>query len=76
MFAATTPDRGRRESFAFLKKSMYGVTDDKLNSPVEVFGQKTTHRSLWISTATPFMSILEQLIAYARSNKVTPPWSK
>jgi uncharacterized damage-inducible protein DinB len=64
------------KSFAFLKKAMQGVTDDKLGAPLEVFGQKTTHRGMWISTATHLHEHLGQLIAYARSNNVTPPWSK
>jgi hypothetical protein len=41
-----------------------------------VFGRKMTHRSLWISTTTHLHEHLGQLIAYARANKVTPPWSK
>ena len=32
------------KSFAFLKKSIGSVSDDKLAAPLEVFGQKTTTR--------------------------------
>jgi uncharacterized damage-inducible protein DinB len=64
------------KSFAFLKKSMDGVSDAQLAAPLELFGQKTTARSMWISTATHLHEHLGQLIAYARSNNVTPPWSK
>jgi hypothetical protein len=64
------------KSFAFLKASMGGMADTQLNAPLEVFGQKMTGRSLWITTATHLHEHLGQLIAYARSNKVTPPWSK
>ena len=64
------------KSFAFLKTSMTAVTDAQLNAPIELFGQKTTNRSMWITTATHLHEHLGQLIAYARSNKVTPPWSK
>jgi uncharacterized damage-inducible protein DinB len=64
------------KSFAFLKTSMSAVTDAQLNAPIELFGQKTTNRSMWITTATHLHEHLGQLIAYARSNKVTPPWSK
>jgi DinB superfamily len=64
------------KSFGFLKKSMQDVPDAKLEAPLEVFGRKTTHRGLWISTATHLHEHLGQLIAYARSNDVTPPWSK
>jgi len=64
------------KSFAFLQTSMSGVTDAKLEAPLEVFGQKSTGRAMWVSTTTHLHEHLGQLIAYARSNKVTPPWSK
>jgi hypothetical protein len=35
-----------------------------------------TNQRLWISTTTHLHEHLGQLIAYARSNNVTPPWSK
>jgi hypothetical protein len=64
------------KSFAFLKTSMLGMSDAQLNAGLTVFGQKTTNRGLWIGTVTHLHEHLGQLIAYARSNKVTPPWSK
>jgi uncharacterized damage-inducible protein DinB len=64
------------KSFAFLQTSMKGVPDGKLQEPLDAFGQKTTHRRLWLSTTTHLHEHLGQLIAYARSNNVTPPWSK
>src|SRR5215218_1648975 len=64
------------KSFAFLKSSLTSTTAAQLNAPMDVFGQKSTTRGLWISTATHLHEHLGQLIAYARSNKVTPPWSK
>ena len=64
------------KSFAFLKTSMTGMTDAQLNAALDVFGQKTTNRGLWISTVTHLHEHLGQLIAYARMNKIVPPWSK
>jgi len=64
------------KSFAFLKASMSGMPDAALGAPLDVFGRKTTNRGLWISTVTHLHEHLGQLIAYARSNNVTPPWSK
>jgi hypothetical protein len=64
------------KSFAFLRTSMGAMADDKLDAPLDVFGQKNTNRGLWISTTTHLHEHLGQLIAYARANKVTPPWSK
>ena len=64
------------KSFAFLKASMNGMSDAQLDATLDVFGQKATNRGLWISTVTHLHEHLGQLIAYARSNRVTPPWSK
>jgi uncharacterized damage-inducible protein DinB len=64
------------KSFAFLKSSMNAAPDAKLDAPLEMFGQKSTNRGLWITTTTHLHEHLGQLIAYARSNNVTPPWSK
>jgi uncharacterized damage-inducible protein DinB len=65
-----------QKSFAFLKATMAAVPDAKLNEPVEVFGQKNTTRGMWILAVTHLHEHLGQLIAYARSNNVVPPWSK
>ena len=64
------------KSFAFLRTSMDATTDAQLDTTIDMFGQKSTARGLWISTATHMHEHLGQLIAYARSNKITPPWSK
>jgi uncharacterized damage-inducible protein DinB len=64
------------KSFAFLRSSMDATTDAQLDTAIDMFGQKSTTRALWISTATHLHEHLGQLIAYSRSNKVTPPWSK
>ena len=64
------------KSFAFLKTAAGATTDAQLTAPIDVFGQKMTNRALWISTTTHLHEHLGQLIAYARSTGVTPPWSK
>ena len=64
------------KSFALLKSSMTSFPDAKLDAQIEAFGSKTTNRELWVSTVTHLHEHLGQLIAYARSNNVTPPWSK
>jgi DinB superfamily len=62
------------KSFAFLRKSMTDADDAQL---AKAYGRrKTSGRTLWISTVTHLHEHLGQLIAYARANKVTPPWSK
>ena len=55
---------------------MTSTTDAELTTTIDMFGQKSTVRALWLTTATHLHEHLGQLIAYARANKVTPPWSK
>ena len=62
-------------SFAFLRKAMEAQSPD-LTKEITVFGRKTTAQETWILTVTHLHEHLGQAIAYARSNNVTPPWSK
>jgi uncharacterized damage-inducible protein DinB len=64
------------KSFAFLRSSMSAMPDARLDAPFDLFGQKRTTRGVWVLTVTHLHEHLGQLIAYARTNKVTPPWSK
>jgi len=64
------------QSFAFLKKAMADTSDTRLESSVKMFGRQSSVRTTWVSTVTHLHEHLGQLIAYARSNKVVPPWSK
>lgn len=64
------------QSFAFLKKAMTDTTDAKMDTSVKMFGRESSVRSMWVSTVTHVHEHLGQLIAYARSNKIVPPWSK
>ena len=61
-------------SFAFLEQQMTATTDAKLATPSK--WPKMSTRQLWIASTTHLHEHLGQLIAYARSNKITPPWSK
>jgi uncharacterized damage-inducible protein DinB len=64
------------KSFVFLKQAMADTTDAKIETSLKMFGRESSVRSTWVSTATHLHEHLGQLIAYARSNKVVPPWSK
>ena len=64
------------KSFAFLRASLTATTQEKLGSEVSLFGQKFSGQQTWILTATHLHEHLGQLIAYARANNVTPPWSQ
>lgn len=63
-------------SFAHLKKAMEAQQAATLGQEKSFFGQKSTVQQVWISTTTHLHEHLGQAIAYARSNKVTPPWSR
>ena len=63
------------KSFAFVKKSLDGTSADKLNASVSMFGMSLTSQKAWIMTTTHVHEHLGQLIAYARSNGIAPPWS-
>ena len=65
-----------QRSFTFLKAAMAAAPADKLGAPMKIFGTDTTAQATWVSTTTHLHEHLGQLIAYARSNKVVPPWSK
>ena len=64
-----------RRSFAFLKQSLGSATPTSMSAPVTMFGQPFTGQSGWILTVTHIHEHLGQLIAYARTNGVKPPWS-
>ena len=64
------------KSFAFLRASLTATTQAKLGEQVSLFGQKFTGQQTWIMTVTHLHEHLGQLIAYARANNVTPPWSQ
>ena len=64
-----------RRSFAFIKQSLSATTAAKMGEPVTMFGQPFTGQSGWILSVTHLHEHLGQLIAYARTNGVKPPWS-
>ena len=64
------------KSFAHLKKSMQATTPAKLGDPVKMFGQPFTMQKAWVLGTTHLHEHLGQLIAYARTNGVKPPWSQ
>ena len=55
---------------------MRKTPDATLETPPKNSVRKTTTRATWIATVTHLHEHLGQLIAGARSNNVTPPWSK
>ena len=63
-------------SFTHLHQAMGLTTDQNLQSPMKFFGQDFTRSRAMVSTVTHLHEHLGQMIAYARSNNIVPPWSK
>ena len=65
-----------RESFAHLRAAMEKADEAFLAQKVELFGSEMSGTDLWVLTTTHLHEHLGQMIAYARSNGVVPPWSR
>jgi len=63
------------KSFAHLKAAMLGTAAAQLTDPINMFGKTRTRQEVLILTTTHLHEHLGQLIAYARSNNIKPPWS-
>ncbi|HSA54650.1 MAG TPA: DinB family protein [Gemmatimonadaceae bacterium] len=64
-----------QKSFAFVKASLENAQPASLGNQVSLFGQTFTGQQVWIIAATHLHEHLGQMIAYARSNGIAPPWS-
>ncbi len=62
-------------SFVHLHQGMDLTTDSNLNETIKFFGQDVTRQRVMLATVTHLHEHLGQLIAYARSNNIVPPWS-
>jgi len=67
---------GLRASFEHLRSAIGSTTASELDRNVEVFGESITLRGLWVGHAGHLHEHLGQVIAYARTNGVVPPWSQ
>lgn len=63
-------------SFTHLHQGMGLTTDANLAETIDMFGQKWSRQRAMVLTVTHLHEHLGQLIAYARSNNVAPPWSR
>lgn len=63
-------------SFAHLRGAMTAAAARSPADTVRLFGQSRTLQQLWVLATTHLHEHLGQAIAYARSNGVTPPWSR
>ena len=64
-----------KKSFDHVRQAVLRTPDSELDKNVELFGQNTTVRDVFFTTAMHLHEHLGQSIAYARMNGVVPPWS-
>ena len=64
-----------KDSFTHVTGALEAMSDEDLNKPAEFFGMKTTRRGAFMMLLAHAHEHLGQGIAYARSIRVTPPWS-
>jgi uncharacterized damage-inducible protein DinB len=62
-------------SFDHARSVIASTPDADLDQTVTLFGRETTRRAALTLLVSHMHEHLGQLIAYARSNSVTPPWS-
>jgi uncharacterized damage-inducible protein DinB len=65
-----------KASYANLQKTIEGLSDADLKAPVKLFGMEMTKEGAVRFLFGDQHEHLGQSIAYARSNGITPPWSK
>lgn len=63
-------------SFNHLYQAMNATSPAAMSEKVTAFGSSYTRQQFWILATTHLHEHLGQLIAYARSNNVVPPWSR
>jgi uncharacterized damage-inducible protein DinB len=63
-------------SFAFVHTAVGAIPDADLDKMVNFFGHEMTTRAVLIILNGHINEHLGQSVAYARANKITPPWSK
>lgn len=62
-------------SFDHVRSALAQVPADRMDEEMNVFGQTMNVRGFCIFITTHLHEHLGQLVAYARSNEVVPPWS-
>jgi uncharacterized damage-inducible protein DinB len=59
-----------------VRAAIQAMPDADLDKATKIFGQQTTYRGIVLMLETHVHEHLGQMIAYARSNGVVPPWSR
>ncbi len=77
----STTDRAQivaklKEANAAVRTAITAMPDGNLDKATKLFGMDMTYRGVCILLASHVHEHLGQMIAYARSNGVVPPWSR
>jgi uncharacterized damage-inducible protein DinB len=64
-----------RRSFKHVRETVVRMTDAELEKGTRLAGKPATQRAVLTAHLTHLHEHLGQLIAYARSNDIAPPWS-
>lgn len=64
-----------KRTFDELRAVIRNLPDTDLDKATTMFGQPTTYRNVYFTAVTHAHEHLGQLIAYARTNGIVPPWS-
>jgi uncharacterized damage-inducible protein DinB len=65
-----------QKSFDYIRGVMKKTSDSDLDKPVTLFGNPTTLRGVFVTILNHLHEHLGQSVAYARMNKIVPPWSR
>ena len=65
-----------KKSFDHARAAVESVSEAQLEDAIKMFGQDATKRKAMLTMVEHASEHLGQSIAYARSNGVTPPWSR
>jgi len=76
-----TTDKGKikvilEKSFAFAHEGIRGLSDADMDRKVDFFGHQMTARAVLLILVGHDNEHLGQSVAYARANKIVPPWSE
>jgi len=65
-----------KKSYTHMINAIKSIPDERLNETKDIFGQQMTVRAALLVAFGHCEEHMGQLVAYARSNNVTPPWSE
>lgn len=64
-----------RQSFTHARRVMASLSDAQLAEEVPFFGEPSSRRAVMLTMVSHAHEHLGQMIAYARTNRVVPPWT-